>query len=118
MMKSEFEKLIDCAVSNEEYKIIELVYMYHPAIDEVKGKKQIAVLYNTCGMPLISSMVSEAQKAKENSEAAIKAYRACITLLSQMSAQVKKTALYDGDVCRVEEALGHIAACADIIRVI
>ena len=50
MNKQEFEKLINGSVSNEDYKIIELVYTYHPSIPEVNGKGQIATLYQLGGM--------------------------------------------------------------------
>lgn len=60
MMKDEFEKLIGKTVSDDDYDIIENVYTWHPAIDEVKGKDQIATLYKTGGMPLIKSMLEAA----------------------------------------------------------
>lgn len=60
MMKDEFEKLIGKTVSDCDYSIIEKVYTWHPAIDEAKGKDQIATLYETGGMPLIKSMLEAA----------------------------------------------------------
>lgn len=60
MMKDEFEKLIGKTVSDCDYSIIEKVYTWHPAIDEAKGKDQIAALYETGGMPLIKSMLETA----------------------------------------------------------
>lgn len=60
MMKDEFEKLIGKTVSDCDYSIIEKVYTWHPAIDEAKGKDQIAALYETGGMPLIKNMLETA----------------------------------------------------------
>lgn len=57
MMKHEFEKRVGVEISDQSYKIIETVYNWHPAINEVGGKDQIAALYDTGGMPLIKSML-------------------------------------------------------------
>ena len=74
MMKSEFEaKIADLlvgdqtapAVSDENYKIIEKVYNFHPSISETEGKKQIAYLYINFGMRVIRDMVPTAEKAEE-----------------------------------------------------
>lgn len=64
MMKDEFEKLIGKTVSDCDYSIIEKVYTWHPAIDEAKGKDQIATLHETGGMPLIKSMLEAANIMK------------------------------------------------------
>lgn len=52
-------------VSNEDYLTIEMVYAYHPAIDEVAGKMQIAQLYAYGGMAVIRDMVPTAAKARQ-----------------------------------------------------
>jgi hypothetical protein len=65
MMKNEFEKLIGNPVSDEEYSTIEYVYAWHPAIDEVKGKSQIADLYMYYGMTVIEDMVERAGKMEK-----------------------------------------------------
>ena len=54
--------------TTKEYGIIEMVYTHHPAIDEVQGKEQIALLYNTFGMRVILDMLPTAMKAKEIEE--------------------------------------------------
>lgn len=56
MMKHEFEERVGGEISDQNYEIIETVYTWHPAINEVGGKDQIATLYETGGMPLIKSI--------------------------------------------------------------
>ena len=60
MMKHEFEERVGGEISDQNYKIIETVYTWHPAIDEVGGKDQIATLYKSSDMPLIKSMLDAA----------------------------------------------------------
>lgn len=60
MMKSEFEDLIGDTVSEGDYVSIEHVYAFHPAIDNMKGKEQIAAIYKACGMSVINDMYSTA----------------------------------------------------------
>ncbi len=57
MTKNEFEALIMDEVSDSEYETIEYVYTWHPAIDEVKSKAQIARLYTDYGMTVIKDML-------------------------------------------------------------
>lgn len=64
MRKEEFEKLIKKEVREEEYKIIEFVYMWHPSISETRGKEQIANLYSEYGMAVITGMVPLATYCK------------------------------------------------------
>ncbi|MFR2881303.1 MAG: hypothetical protein ACLTC8_10385 [Lachnospiraceae bacterium] len=66
MMKHEFEERFGSEISDQNYKIIETVYTWHPAIKGVDGKDQIATLYKTGGMPLIKSML-EARKHYDGS---------------------------------------------------
>lgn len=65
MMIEEFEKLVGKTVKAEEYKVIELVYTWHPAISNTTGKKQMADLYTNFGMSVIKGMVPVAQKMSE-----------------------------------------------------
>lgn len=53
------------SVSDDDFKVIEFVYTYHPAISEVRGKEQIALLYTTFGMTVINDMKPRALKARE-----------------------------------------------------
>ncbi len=51
--------------TDREYKIIEKVYVSHPSIDPVEGKRQIAELYVRYGMALIMDMVPRAKLMEE-----------------------------------------------------
>lgn len=56
MLKSEFEEILGSKVSDEEYKVIEHVYTWHPAISNVNGEKQISDIYRAGGILAIKSM--------------------------------------------------------------
>ena len=47
-----------------EYDSIEYVYTWHPSIDSVKGKDQIAYIYVNFGMRVIYDMMNTAQEAE------------------------------------------------------
>lgn len=64
MMKSEFEKLAGARVEDYDYQVIEYVYTWHPVIDNVKGKQQIADLYKIGGMAVIKGMVDIAKQSE------------------------------------------------------
>lgn len=61
MMKEEFESRIGAEISTDEYKIVETVYAWHPAIPNVGGKDVIAQLYTIGGMALMADMFYRAQ---------------------------------------------------------
>ena len=65
MMKHEFEERIGREVTEKEYKVIEQVYTWHPAIDNCKGKEQIAAIFLAGGMAVIQDMVETAEMAKK-----------------------------------------------------
>lgn len=65
MEKHEFEKMIHDTVTDEEYKVIEYVFQWHPAISEAEGKEQIATLYRDFGVVIIRDMFPRAEKAHE-----------------------------------------------------
>ena len=72
MMKNEFierVKQINGGIypelTDKDWEIIEKVYTYHPAINEVAGKDQIAYLYFHFGMRVIKDMYSTAEAAEE-----------------------------------------------------
>lgn len=75
MTKQEFENRLEDGktVTREQYKVIEYVYMYHPAIDAVRGKDQIASLYNMFGMAVINDMYPRAARAEKVEKALIAA---------------------------------------------
>lgn len=52
-------------VTSEQYHAIEQVYTFHPAISEIDGKKQIAMLVKTFGMAIIYDMLPRAEKAEQ-----------------------------------------------------
>ena len=52
-------------LSREEYTTIEYVYNYHPSIDAVKGKEQIAYLYTNFGMRVVYDMLPTAKLAEQ-----------------------------------------------------
>lgn len=68
MQKHEFEERIESTVSDEDYKLIEFVYQFHPVIRNVSGKDEVAELYKSFGMALFRDMEPRAKKAKEVEE--------------------------------------------------
>lgn len=44
MQKQEFEERIERTVTDEQYKVIEEVYMWHPSIRNTSGKDEVAEL--------------------------------------------------------------------------
>lgn len=68
MQKHEFEERIESTVSDEDYKLIEFVYQFHPVIRNVSGKDEVAELYKSFGMALFRDMEPRAKKAKEVKE--------------------------------------------------
>lgn len=65
MTKSEFEDLIHGSVTDEEYELIETVYMWHPAIRNTSGKEEVAELYKSFGIVIFYDMYPRAKKAKD-----------------------------------------------------
>ena len=65
MMKVEFEQHINARISQEDYAIVEHVYMWHPAIPNVGGKDKIANLYLIGGMDVIRDMNRRAVEIEE-----------------------------------------------------
>ena len=63
MTKIEFEEKIGKKVFSDEYEMIELVYNWHPAISDTKGKDQIAQIYQIGGMCVIKDMLPRARAA-------------------------------------------------------
>lgn len=65
MQKREFEEMIEQPVSDEEYKVIETVYQWHPSVKEVSGKEKVAELYKSFGMAIFHDMLPRAEKNRE-----------------------------------------------------
>lgn len=68
MIKSEFEEMIGRSVTDEEYQLIEEVYMWHPAIRNASGKEEVAELYKSFGIVIFYDMYPRAKKAKDIKE--------------------------------------------------
>lgn len=51
-------------IPGEDFDVIEIVYRYHPAIDDVFGKEQIAYLYANFGFSIIMDMLPRAEKMR------------------------------------------------------
>lgn len=68
MTKSELEYLIHGSVTDEEYELIETVYMWHPAIRNTSGKEEVAELYKSFGLIIFKDMYPRAMKLKEIDE--------------------------------------------------
>ena len=62
MMKAEFEALIGRSLTERDYNDIEMVYTWHPAIKNTRGKDQMVLLYNNFGMSVIKAMIPIAKK--------------------------------------------------------
>lgn len=88
MMIYEFRELLPegVKVSDDEYRIIEDVYMFYPA---TINKKDIAELYVKYGMPLIRNMYKRAVIAKaleekrRAAECKSASYTSCLTYLEK-----------------------------------
>lgn len=68
MMKNEFEEMIGGSVTDEEYQLIEEVYMWHPAIRTASGKEEVAELYKSFGLIIFKDMYTRAMKVKDIEE--------------------------------------------------
>lgn len=65
MMKAEFEAMAGKSVTDEEYKVIEAVYAWHPAINDTTGKDQMKTLYTQFGFGVIRGMLPVAEKMEK-----------------------------------------------------
>lgn len=61
MQKQEFEERIERTVTDEQYKVIEEVYMWHPSIRNTSGKDEVAELYKSFGMTIFHDMLPRAR---------------------------------------------------------
>lgn len=65
MMQCEFEKLLGKSVPEADYRLIEIVYQFHPSN---LSKEATVALYKEFGMALIRDMLPRADKMKELEE--------------------------------------------------
>lgn len=88
MNKQEFETIMHLTKvgtpppTQEEYKLIEFVYNFHPAINEVTGKKQVAWLWCEFGLSIFNDMHPKAIKA-EKLERELLLARDTVTILEE-----------------------------------
>lgn len=68
MTKNELENLIHGSLTDEEYELIETVYMWYPAIRNTSGKEEVAELYKSFGLIIFKDMFRRAMKVKEIDE--------------------------------------------------
>ena len=74
MMKHEFEACLrelgqmNVMVRDEDYKLIEYVYTWHPCISNTKGKAQVAWLFNEFGIRIFKDMKQTADRNFELEE--------------------------------------------------
>lgn len=69
MLREEFNELISKKlfdgkpfdIGDEEYKVIETVYCFHPSISDTDGKKQVADLYANFGFVIFLDMLPRAK---------------------------------------------------------
>lgn len=62
MLKTEFQALIDDEITDEDYLIIERVYMNYPGICHTNGKDQVADLYRLFGIKIFLDMLPRAER--------------------------------------------------------
>ncbi len=62
MIKEEFQDMIGQIVSDEDYKVIEKVYQFHPAVNEVSGKEEVAELYKSFGLAIFYDLLPRAER--------------------------------------------------------
>ena len=51
--------------TDQDYKLIEKVYTFHPSISETDGKRQVAMLFVEFGMRIFRDMVATAEQAEK-----------------------------------------------------
>lgn len=65
MMRSDFERLLGRKVAEADFRMIEVVYMWHPSN---LSQEAVVALYKEFGMALIKDMLPRADKMKELEE--------------------------------------------------
>lgn len=75
MQKQEFEERIERTVTDEQYKVIEEVYMWHPSIRNTSGKDEVAELYKSFGMTIFHDMLPRAKKWKSGRQVEEKEFK-------------------------------------------
>jgi hypothetical protein len=65
ILESNYTSIADLCLNEEQWAIIQTVYMYHPSIPTKIGKRKIAELYLDFGMCVINDMYSRAIKLRD-----------------------------------------------------
>lgn len=91
MQKQEFEERIERTVTDEQYKVIEEVYMWHPSIRNTSGKDEVAELYKSFGMTIFHDMLPRAKKAHELDEILRNAQREVQRIQEEISSSLTMT---------------------------
>lgn len=65
MMKQEFEEKIGCTITEEAYRVVEIVYMYHPVCDCIHAKERAAELWQIGGLAIFRDMLPRAKKCRD-----------------------------------------------------
>ena len=90
MQKQEFEERIERTVTDEQYKVIEEVYMWHPSIRNTSGKDEVAELYKSFGMTIFHDMLPRAKKAHELDELLRNAQREVQRIQEEMGEMISR----------------------------
>ena len=77
MMFNEFKQKVrefggDVDITDDDYRIIETVYTFHPSIPDDNGKGVIAKLFLIGGMPLMRDMYIRASRIEKHKKEIIK----------------------------------------------
>lgn len=96
MTREEFAKHVQAQrpeltgqVSDREWKLIERVYTFHPAISETDGKRQVALLYVEFGIRIFVDM-SETAQSMEIIKQEIREAKSRYDELIKKAEQIKK----------------------------
>lgn len=65
MMKEEFRGMVHRPFTSDDYQIIEKVYMYHPSVSDLDGKKEVACLFDMFGITVFYDMLPRALKCRD-----------------------------------------------------
>ena len=90
MTKMEFAQLTGAAFTDAEWKLIETVYLYYPAIAEATRKTQIAYLWEAFGPILLRDMLPTARQA-QLLEASLEGARARVREAENDVAEFRRT---------------------------
>lgn len=65
MIKEEFQEMIGQIISDQDYEIIDTVYNFHPTVNGVSGKEEVAELYKSFGMDIFYDLFPRAKRNLE-----------------------------------------------------